>query len=71
MIKFGGYWKKIPRAGRKEYVCGKQKTATFELHKTKLQDVEDYHLAIAPWTYGSIPVISATLSGTRPKVHEW
>jgi len=35
-----------------------------------LQDVENYNLAIAPWTYGSIPVIRATLLGTRPKVYE-
>ena len=69
MIRFGGYWNKISRAERKKYVCGNQKTTTFELHNTKLQDVDDYHLAIAPWTYSSILVISASLPGTRPNVY--
>ena len=42
----------------------------FELYNINLQDVKDYHLAIAPWIYDFIPVISATLLGTRPKVYE-
>ena len=70
VIKFGGYWNKILRAERKKYVCGKQTTMTFGSYNTKLQDVKDYHLAITPWTYGSIPVISATLCGTSPQVFE-
>ena len=51
-------------------MCVGNRSLTFKLHDTKLQDVKDSHLAIAPWMYGSIPIISGTLPGTSPKVYE-
>jgi len=68
--KIWGYWNKIPRAGRKKYMCENQKTTSFEVYNTKLQDIDDFHLAIAPWIYGSIPVINVTFPGTKPKKYD-
>jgi hypothetical protein len=49
MIKYGGYWRRIPRTNRKKYEVGKQKTMKLDVHSTRLEDLHEIHLEIALW----------------------
>lgn len=68
VIRYNGYWRHVPRTGRKKYECGNQRTIKVDVGYMTLKKFGELIAEFIPVSRGHILKIFYTIPDTNPRV---